>query len=343
MTHLTTAATVDPVQLNVEEIDHVPSSVGEHDHDLPISRKVQIANLLGVVIPFLALIAAMILLWGVRFNWVYMALLVGMYIFSGLGITIGYHRLFTHKSFATSSFMNGLWAVAGATAAQGSVLEWVAFHRALGYLFVVHVDLHSPHAHAHDDHDDSLAGFFKGFWHSHIGWLIKRAEHEAPDLNRYVPDLMRDPVVSSVSRNWQMWTLIGCLVPAAVGGLVTMSWAGVLLGFLWGGLVRIFLVHHITWSINSVCHIWGARPFESHDHSRNNLIFGFLAFGEGWHNNHHAFPTSARHGLRWWQFDSSWILIRAMKAVGLAWDVKVPTAERMASKFRAPVIHAKAS
>lgn len=314
------------------DLQHADRAMGgEATQVHTVSRRVQVVNLLGVIIPFAALVAAIIMLWGVAFNWVYLALLFGMYVFSGLGITIGYHRLFTHKSFATTRFMTWLWAVAGSSAAEGSVLEWVAYHRRHHQFSDEMEDPHSPHAH---DHSDSMLGFIKGFWHSHMGWFVSRDPADAPEFSRYVPDLQKDPVVVSVDRHWRLWTLIGCLVPAVLGGLITWSWMGILLGFLWGGLVRVFLVHHITWSINSVCHIWGSRPFESHDQSRNNAIFAVVGFGEGWHNNHHAFPTSAKHGLRWWQIDWSWIVIRSMKMMRLAWDVKVPSRARIQSKLR---------
>src|SRR5690606_37296522 len=135
-----------------------------------------------------------------------------------------------------------------------------------------------------------------------------------------------------LSQLFPLWVLLGLVLPAAIGGLVTLSWTGALLGFLWGGLVRILLIHHVTWSVNSICHIWGSRPFRSHDESRNNPIVGVLALGEGWHNNHHAFPTSGGHGLRWWQVDASWILIWLMAKVGLAWNIRVPSQERIMAK-----------
>ncbi len=139
-------------------------------------------------------------------------------------------------------------------------------------------------------------------------------------------------MVRRMSQLFPLWVLLGLLIPAVLGGVLTLSWTGVLLGFIWGGLVRVFLVHHVTWSINSVCHIWGTQPFRCHDESRNNAIFGVLALGEGWHNNHHAFPTSARHGLRWWQLDVSYLIIRAMALVGLARDVRLPSRDRIAAK-----------
>jgi stearoyl-CoA desaturase (delta-9 desaturase) len=164
-----------------------------------------------------------------------------------------------------------------------------------------------------------------------MGWLMMTSANNA-NRAKYTPDLHKDRLVRWISHLFPVWVLLSLLIPTVIAGLVTMSWMGALLGFIWGGLVRIFIVHHITWSVNSVCHIWGARPYKSHDESRNNAIVGILAFGEGWHNNHHAFPTSARHGLRWWQFDLSYVIIKALEAVGLIWNVRVPTPERLAAK-----------
>ncbi len=289
-----------------------------------IQRKLRLINLAGVTIPFAGLVVAIVLLWGVAFNWTFLALLGGMYLLTGLGITIGYHRYFTHGSFKTSRPMAALLAIAGSMAVEGPVLQWVAVHRRHHQHSDEHEDPHSPHTHG-----AGLWGTVRGMWHAHMGWLF--LPHPR-GLARYVRDLRRDPLVRWMSHLFPVWVLLGLLLPAALGGLLTMSWMGVLLGFMWGGLVRVFFVHHVTWSINSVCHIWGSRPFRSHDESRNNLVFGVLGLGEGWHNNHHAFPTSARHGLRWWQLDLSYLIIRGMALVGLARDVRVPSAERVAAK-----------
>jgi stearoyl-CoA desaturase (delta-9 desaturase) len=171
----------------------------------------------------------------------------------------------------------------------------------------------------------------RGLWRAHVGWMFEPFD---ANLRRYAADLSTDRLVSCLSMLFPLWVLLGLLIPGTVAGLVTGSWTGFLLGMLWGGLVRIFLVHHVTWSINSVCHIWGTRPFRSHDESRNNAIFGVLAFGEGWHNNHHAFPTSARHGLRWWEVDVSYAIIWLMAKLRLAWDVRVPGSARIAAKLK---------
>jgi stearoyl-CoA desaturase (delta-9 desaturase) len=176
-----------------------------------------------------------------------------------------------------------------------------------------------------------VIGVLRGAWHAHVGWLFQPA---APGLSRYVGDLLADRLISRVSALFPLWVALGLVIPAALAGLITMSWTGALLGFIWGGLARVFIGHHVTWSINSVCHLWGTRPFRSHDESRNNAIFGILAMGEGWHNNHHAFPTSARHGLRWWEFDVSYLVIRVLEVCGLAWKVKVPTPAAIESKLR---------
>ena len=178
---------------------------------------------------------------------------------------------------------------------------------------------------------EGVWAMLRGAYHAHVGWLF---EGRSRGLGKYSQDLQADPVLAAVSRQFPFWVLAGLAIPAILGGLLTMTWMGALLGFLWGGLVRVLMVHHITWSVNSICHIWGTRPFESHDLSRNNAIVGVLALGEGWHNNHHAFPTSARHGLRWWELDLSYIFIRALATVGLAKDVKTPDADRVASKLR---------
>jgi stearoyl-CoA desaturase (delta-9 desaturase) len=218
----------------------------------------------------------------------------------------------------------------GALAIEGSPLIWCAVHRKHHQLSDEPGDPHSPHLHG-----KGWWNALHGFVFAHTGWLFTQY-WQRPKLERFVPDLVADPLLMKIDRLYYLWVLASLAIPAAIGGLLTWSWAGAGLGFLWGGLVRIFFTHHVTWSINSVCHIFGMREYDAGDDSRNNVIFGILAHGEGWHNNHHAFPTSARHGLRWWQFDSSWLVIRTMQMLGLAWNVRLPSQRSLDAK-RLPV------
>jgi len=285
---------------------------------------VRAVNLVLVVVPFAALIVAIVLLWGVALNWSILAVFGAMYLLTVLGVTVGYHRLFTHRSFKTNRPVAGLFALLGSMSIEGPLFDWVADHRRHHQHSDREGDLHSPCVEGR-----GLRATLAGLWHAHMGWLFRGTP---TDRNRYIPDLMKDRFLVWMSRLFPVWVVLGLVIPAALGGLFTMSWLGVLLGFLWGGLVRVFFVHHVTWSVNSICHVWGTKPFKSHDESRNNAVLGVLALGEGWHNNHHAFPTSARHGLRWWELDASYCLIWAMSKVGLAWDVKTPTPARLLSK-----------
>ena len=282
----------------------------------PYSRGARIGTIFAVVLPLAGFAFAMVSLWGWGFGWVDFGLLVGMYALTALGITVGFHRYFTHKSFETNAVVRFILAALGSMAVQGSVLRWVAQHRRHHQHSDTPADPHSPHHHGR-----GLLGIVRGFWHAHIGWAFKP---DVTGLDRYVTDLRKFMSIRVASALFPLWILLGLLLPAVLGGVITGTWGGALFGLIWGGLVRVFLVHHITWSVNSVCHLWGSQPYPDKDHSRNNLVFGVLALGEGWHNNHHAFPTSARHGLRWWQIDVSYYVIRALALVGLAWKVRVP-------------------
>ena len=282
----------------------------------PASLALRVINLVVVVLPFMAVVAAIAFLWGWGFGWVEISLLVGMYVASAIGITVGYHRFFTHRSFETSRVVQCILGILGSMAVQGPLLKWVAMHRCHHMHSDRPEDPHSPH-----QHGGGLWGMIRGLFHAHLGWLFRA---DPPELARYVKDLRQSRLLRVVSALFPLWVIIGLLIPTALGLLLTWSWWGALFGLIWGGLVRIFFVHHVTWSVNSLCHWWGRQPYRVHDHSRNNWLVGILAMGEGWHNNHHAFPRSARHGLRWWQIDMSYWIIRAMAMVGLVWKVKVP-------------------
>jgi stearoyl-CoA desaturase (delta-9 desaturase) len=277
-----------------------------------------VANLLVVILPFLGLVAAIVFLWGWGLTWVELVLLGGMYFLCAVGTTVGYHRLFTHRSFETNPVVQIVLAVLGSMAVQGPLLWWVALHRRHHQHSDRPGDPHSPHVHG-----EGVLSRARGLWHAHMGWMFGPARVE---VAHYVKDLRQSAVLRAVSTLFPVWVLLGLAIPTAAGWLLIGGWAGALLGLVWGGLVRIFFVHHVTWSVNSVCHLWGSRPFRSGDHSRNNFLVGLLGLGEGWHNNHHAFPSSARHGLRWWQIDVSYYLIRGLTLVGLARRVKLPPA-----------------
>jgi stearoyl-CoA desaturase (delta-9 desaturase) len=295
----------------------------------PGERKLKAINLTAVLVPVIGLLAAIGLLWGVAFDWVQLAIMGLMYLITAIGITVGFHRLATHKSFDTPGFMRYLLAVAGSMAAQGPVIRWCAEHRRHHQHSDTEEDPHSPHMGVNGSWGDGVWATVKGAYHAHVGWLLR---DPADGLAKYSADLRKDRALVIANNQFPWLVLLGLIIPAALGGLVTLSWSGALLGFLWGGLVRVLMVHHITWSVNSVCHLWGSKPFNSHDESRNNAVVGILAMGEGWHNNHHAFPTSARHGLRWWELDMSYVFIRTLALVGLARNVRVPDAERIRSK-----------
>jgi stearoyl-CoA desaturase (Delta-9 desaturase) len=282
---------------------------------LPLGLKV--ANFLAVVLPLLGVGSIAVFLWGWGFSWTDLGLLLGMYVLTALGITVGFHRLFVHRSFQTYPIIQFVLGVLGSMAVEGSLFHWVGLHRRHHQHSDRPGDPHSPHLHG-----EGIRGLLHGLWHAHLGWIF---DPDPPDLDRYFKDLQQSRMLRTVSALFPVWLVLGLLLPGVLGGVITGTWAGVWTGLIWGGLVRVFLVHHVTWSVNSVCHLWGFQPYQSADESRNNYLFGVLAMGEGFHNTHHAFPTSARHGLRWWQPDVSYYVIRVLSWLGLAWDVKVPS------------------
>ena len=319
---------MDELNPTLTEPDVLPVGQDPRAYLEPADFWTKASSLIGIIVPLVALVVAIILSWGEGFSWLYAALLAGMYVLTAFGITIGYHRLFTHKSFKCPRWVYATFNVLGAMAVEGPVNKWVAMHRCHHQHSDDHADPHSPH-----HHGSGIKGVLHGFFHAHIGWIFRG---DPKDLERYNPDLRADAMMRFFSWSWGLWSILGLIIPAVIAGLITMSWIGAFLGFLWGGLVRVLLVHHVTWSINSVCHLWGRRPYNTKDESRNNWLFGILGMGEGWHNNHHAFPTSARHGLRWYQIDFSYMIIKFLEKIGLAYDVKVPPAHRLAMKSATP-------
>jgi len=274
------------------------------------------------VLPFLGTLVALALAFHRPIGWLEIGLFFGMWMLTGLGLTVGYHRLFTHRAFSTGTAVSCMLIVMGSMAGRGSMLSWVAMHRRHHELSDQEGDLHSPNLHG-----DSVRGRLRGFLHAHMTWMI---EHDYPNVAHYVPDLMAERTLLIVNRYYYLWVLLGLLMPAAIGGLVAGSLWGAISGFLWGGVVRMFAVEQAMSAINSVMHSFGTRPFATRgDNSRNLGIMAWLAWGEGWHNNHHAFPYSAAFGLRWFEFDPGYLFIRLLAVLGLAWNVKVPSPEKI--------------
>jgi stearoyl-CoA desaturase (delta-9 desaturase) len=265
-----------------------------------LERRVTLAT---VLLPYAGLAGGIFLFWNRGINWLDLAGFGVMYCATVLGIGMGFHRLIAHRAYRATIFLSTTLVIAGSMAAQGPVIFWTAVHRRHHSYSDREGDPHSPHLHG-----EGTIEILKGLWHSHMGWLFN---HELTDWGTYVRDL------------YFVWIALGLLLPALAEGLITMSWSGFAHGFLWGGLIRVLVVHHTTWSINSVCHVFGRRPYQVKDQSTNNLVLAIPTFGESWHNNHHAFPSSAVHGLEWWQVDITGSMIKLCAALGLASAVKI--------------------
>jgi stearoyl-CoA desaturase (delta-9 desaturase) len=293
-----------------------------------MSKVEKYANLVAVVVPFLALVAAIVLLPADVVGPTDLAILAVLYLVSAFGITIGYHRLLTHRAFDSPRPVKYALAIMGQTAVQGPVVDWVADHRKHHAFTDEEGDPHSPHGHG-----GGFRGALHGLYHAHVGWLF--VTQGRADRRRYARDLMDDPVMKRISKSFPLNALLGLVVAFALGLVLTGTLRGGLTALLWGGLVRIFLLHHVTWSINSVCHFFGRRRFALDDHSTNVFWLALPSLGESWHHNHHAFPRSARHGMRWWEIDVSGLIIAAMKRLGLARNVVTISPEKQAERLAA--------
>jgi stearoyl-CoA desaturase (delta-9 desaturase) len=292
-----------------------------------MTRAQRASNLIAVFLPFAAFIAAVLFLWG---RWVDASDLVAlglMYVIAGFGVTVGFHRLLTHRSFQTYRPVEYVFAAAGSMSVQGPVIDWVADHRKHHAHADEEGDPHSPHV----DFDDGWRGALRGLFHAHMGWLF--VTQGQARRRKYAPDLVEDRGMRVLSRSFPWLALAGLAIPFLVGLALDQTLAGALSALLWGGFVRIFLQHHVTWSINSVCHFFGRRRFAVEDESTNVFWLALPSFGESWHHNHHAFPRSARHGLRWWEVDMSALLIRGLERLGLAWNVTRIPLERQHAKL----------
>ncbi|MBM0206699.1 MULTISPECIES: acyl-CoA desaturase [Micromonospora] len=284
-----------------------------------------------VVIPFVALLVAVPVAWGGWLGWTDVIIGLVWYVVSGLGITVGFHRYFTHGSFKAKRWLRVTLAVAGSLAVQGEIIQWVADHRRHHAFSDLEGDPHSPWRFG-----TSFWALTRGLFHAHVGWLFRR---ELSNRGRFAPDLIADRDISRVDRLFPALVAISLLGPALIGGLVTWSWQGALTAFFWAGLVRIGLLHHVTWAINSVCHVYGERPFAMRqgDRASNFWPLAILSFGESWHNLHHADPTSARHGVLRGQVDISARVIWLFEKTGAATQVRWPKPERLAAKLVKPV------
>jgi stearoyl-CoA desaturase (Delta-9 desaturase) len=275
-----------------------------------------------VIVPMLALVAAVPLAWGWGLGWVDVALAAGFYLLSGFGVTVGFHRYFTHRAFTARRGLRIALAVAGSLALQGDVITWVADHRRHHAFADKEGDPHSPWLFG-----TTPAALAKGFWHAHMGWLFGR---DRTNADRFTPDLLADRDIVRIARLFPLWTVLSLLTPALIGGLVSMSLWGAVTAFFWAGLVRAAVLHHVTWSINSICHMIGNRPFTARGKATNVWPLAIVSMGESWHNLHHADPTCARHGVRPGQLDPSARLIWVFERLGWVRQVRWPTRTRLA-------------
>ena len=305
--------------------------VGSDDVELVVhERRDRLITGIVTAVPILSLFFVAWQLWDSLLGWNDVFDFLLLYVLTGLGVTVGFHRLLTHRAFRCGRVIRAVLAILGSAAIEGPVVSWVADHRKHHRFSDRAGDPHSPNV----DHGHGWGGAARGLFHAHVGWLFLHTDRGK--RTRYAPDLLADPVVSWVDRTFLVWAIGGLAAAFGLGWLFGGSLRDGVTGLLWGGAVRMLVLHHVTYSINSLCHFFGRRRFDTGDESRNLAWLAPLSLGEAWHNNHHAFPTSAEHGLRRWELDPSAIAIRALERVGLVWDVVRVSPERQAAKV-APV------
>jgi stearoyl-CoA desaturase (delta-9 desaturase) len=311
----TSEATVDPPGRLAADVE-------------PVHHEALHRTLTGLVtvVPFIALGFAGWQAWNRLLHWHDLVVFIVVYALTGLGVTVGFHRHLTHRSFRTSRALRAILGALGSAAIEGPVISWVADHRKHHAFADAPGDPHSPHV----DHGTGLRGMLRGLLHAHLGWLFIHTQRGS--RLRYAPDLLRDPVIRFVDRTFALWVFAGLALAFGLGVALGGTLAAGLTALLWGGGVRIFVLHHVTYSINSLCHVFGRRPFDTEDRSTNLAWLAVPTFGEAWHNNHHAFPTSAVHGLGRWQVDPSALVIGALERLGLVWDVVRVSPERQAAR-----------
>jgi len=292
-----------------------------------MSRSNQVVNLLAVLIPPAAFLLTVLFFWNDLVGPTDLVVMAVMYVVTGFGITVGFHRMLTHRAFQTSKWLEYTFVVLGEMAVQGPVIHWVADHRKHHAHSDEEGDPHSPHLVG-----DGVTGVLRGLYHAHVGWLFR--EQGRADRRKYAKDLIEDQGMRRLSKLFPLIALLGLLIPAAIAYAIEGTAIAAVGGFVWGGLVRLFFLHHVTWSINSVCHFMGRRRFDVDDESRNVFWLALPSLGEAWHHNHHAFPRSAMHGLKRWEIDPSALLIRGLRRLGLVWNVVEISADRQAQKLK---------
>jgi stearoyl-CoA desaturase (delta-9 desaturase) len=305
-----------------------PAAAPGIDDVQPVSHETvdRIATGTITVLPFIALGIVGWQVWNDLLHWSDVAVFLIMYLITGLGVTVGFHRHLTHRAFKAKPWVHGGLAIMGSMAIEGPVTAWVADHRKHHAFSDKEGDPHSPHV----GHEGGVRGALTGLFHAHVGWLFIHTHRGAKA--RYAPDLMKDPLIRWIDRTFLLWVLTGLLASFVLGYLIGGTLVAAWTGLLWGGGVRMLVVHHVTYSINSLCHFFGEKRYPTDDHSRNLLWLALPTLGESWHNNHHAFPTSAAHGLRRRDIDPSAAVIRVLERLGLVWDVVRISPERQAQK-----------
>ena len=311
----------------------VKSAQGGGPSDLDVAPEMatvdKVANLVSIALPVLAMIAAIIVFWNQFVSLTDLLILAAMYLLTAIGVTVGFHRLLTHRAFQTYKSVEYAFAVLGSLSVQGPVNTWVADHRKHHAHTDREGDPHSPHV----GHGEGVKGVLGGLWHAHVGWSM--SDHGLADEKKYARELNEDPGMRWISKYFLVFLVLSLAIPAAAGYLVTGTLLGAATGLLWGGLVRIFLVHHVTWSINSVCHFMGTRRFDTDDRSTNVFWLALPSLGEAWHHNHHAFPRSADNGLKRRELDPSAWVITGLEKSGLAWNVVRISPERQQQRLAA--------
>lgn len=313
----------------IEDYDGVAPFPDARSTARTVGGPVQVAVAAAITgIPIAGLIAAVWLAWGHGVGLTDLLLMTSLYVFTGIGVTAGFHRCFTHRSFTAAPALRVVLAIAGSMSFQGDVVGWVATHRRHHAFADRPGDPHSPYRHG-----SSLGGLLRGLLDAHIGWLFRA---DPTPSERYAPDLRADPAMRAVSRAFPALSVLSLAVPFALGWAIGGTLFAALTALLWAGLVRVMLLQHVTWSVNSLCHMLGSRPFTTRrfDRATNLWPLAVLSFGESWHNLHHSDPTCARHGVDRFQVDITARVIRIFERAGWATNVRWPAPNRLADRRR---------